>query len=62
MNPARSLGPAIWNNSYSDHWIYWIAPISAAILTAVTYKLVFRRELPKEVSKDCEDFPLKAAA
>lgn len=21
MNPARSLGPALWNNSWKDHWV-----------------------------------------
>jgi aquaporin rerated protein, invertebrate len=61
MNPARSLGPAIWNNSYEAHWVYWVAPILAAILTALTYKFVFRRELPKEMPKE-EEFPLKSAA
>jgi len=45
MNPARSFAPALWNNDFQDHWIYWFAPILAAAATAVAYKTVFRREV-----------------
>ncbi|CRK96017.1 CLUMA_CG009457, isoform A [Clunio marinus] len=29
MNPARSLGPALWNWKWENHWIYWVSPLSA---------------------------------
>jgi aquaporin rerated protein, invertebrate len=61
MNPARTFGPAVWNNAYEAHWVYWVAPLLAAVLTSLTYKFVFRRELPKETPME-EEFPLKVAA
>uniref|UniRef100_A0A1L8EAI5 Putative aquaporin aqpcic-like protein n=1 Tax=Haematobia irritans TaxID=7368 RepID=A0A1L8EAI5_HAEIR len=48
MNPARSLGPAIWHNDFRNHWIYWIGPLSAAIIASSIYKFLFRREVPEE--------------
>uniref|UniRef100_A0A182J224 Aquaporin n=1 Tax=Anopheles atroparvus TaxID=41427 RepID=A0A182J224_ANOAO len=48
MNPARSLGPVLWNGVYNAHWVYWVGPLSAAFLTAFAYKAVFRREVPVE--------------
>ncbi|XP_017837134.1 aquaporin isoform X2 [Drosophila busckii] len=44
MNPARSFGPAVWNNQWKHHWIYWAGPLVAALVTALVYKHVFRRE------------------
>lgn len=41
MNPARSLGPAVINRDFpSYHWIYWVGPISGAILATLIYKLI----------------------
>ncbi|XP_017867985.1 PREDICTED: aquaporin AQPcic isoform X1 [Drosophila arizonae] len=45
MNPARSFAPALWNGNFLKHWIYWLAPLSGAAITAVAYKTVFRREV-----------------
>ncbi|MFM9957339.1 MAG: MIP/aquaporin family protein [Phycisphaerales bacterium] len=40
MNPARSFGPA-WVGGYWDvHWVYWAAPILAAVVTAIVYDFV----------------------
>lgn len=41
MNPARSLGPALWNNSWSDHWVFWFGPIGGALLASIVYRSVF---------------------
>lgn len=41
MNPARSFGPAVVSHSYEIHWIYWIAPFLAAIVSGILYKLLF---------------------
>ncbi|XP_050395385.1 aquaporin-4 [Patella vulgata] len=38
MNPARSLGPAIVCNEWSDHWVYWIGPVLGSILGGITYE------------------------
>eukprot|EP00043_Microstomoeca_roanoka_P016199 m.164486 g.164486 ORF g.164486 m.164486 type:complete len:281 (-) comp16409_c3_seq1:266-1108(-) len=44
MNPARSLGPAVLANAWDDHWIYWVGPISGALLASVVY-FAFMRTL-----------------
>ncbi|MDB4873637.1 MAG: aquaporin NIP1-like [Gemmatimonadetes bacterium] len=40
MNPARSLGPAIVGGAWRAHWIYWAAPITAAMVGARTYEFL----------------------
>lgn len=55
MNPARSLAPALWNNDFRNHWVYWVGPLAAAFVAANVYKLVFRRE----VEEECEKTPAK---
>jgi hypothetical protein len=37
MNPAPSLGPAVAGSIWEVHWIYWVAPIAAIVLAAITY-------------------------
>jgi glycerol uptake facilitator-like aquaporin len=45
MNPARSFGPALVMRNWNNHYIYWIGPITGAILAAFTYKLLlFKRK------------------
>ena len=44
INPARSLGPAIASGFWTDHWIYWVAPILGAIVGGTLYQLIFARE------------------
>lgn len=58
MNPARSFGPALWNNSFRDHWIYWVGPLAAGVFFPVLYKAVFWREAPPERKPQVEEFPL----
>ncbi|XP_065354605.1 aquaporin AQPcic-like [Calliphora vicina] len=45
MNPARSLAPALWNNNFKYQGVYWIGPLSAAVVSSYVYKLVFWREV-----------------
>jgi len=45
MNPARSFAPALWATHFDYLWIYWLAPLSSAAVTAIAYKAVFRREV-----------------
>ena len=45
MNPARSFGPALVGNDWADHWIYWVGPISGALLAAITYQYVYLRHI-----------------
>nr|CAD7404080.1 unnamed protein product [Timema cristinae] len=56
MNPARSLGPALWSCKWDNHWIYWVGPIVGSILTTYTYKFVFANAaLDKRLDKECTD-------
>lgn len=41
MNPARSFAPALWNNQWARHWIYWFGPIAGALVTTFLYKTIF---------------------
>ncbi len=47
MNPARSFGPALAANIWTDHWIYWLAPIAAAIAAVGVYEIL-REPRPAE--------------
>ncbi len=41
MNPARSFGPALVADAWSDHWVYWLGPLSGGGLAALFYYLTF---------------------
>lgn len=40
MNPARSFAPALLSLDFAHQWIYWLAPISGALLGAAAYRAV----------------------
>jgi aquaporin NIP len=40
MNPARSLGPALVTNTWTDFWIYLAGPLLGATLGAFAYQVV----------------------
>lgn len=41
VNPARSLGPAVWNGNWSNHWVYWLGPIFGTLVASLLYRFLF---------------------
>jgi aquaporin Z len=46
VNPARSLGPAIFvgGAALSQLWLFWVAPLVGGILAAIIWKSVFAKK------------------
>ena len=46
VNPARSLGPALFvgGEAINQVWLFWLAPIIGGILAAVVWKYVFQNK------------------
>lgn len=57
FNPARSFGPAVWTGNWDMHWVYWVGPLSAAVITSFAFRAVFWREAPTPRNR-VEEFPL----
>lgn len=38
MNPARSFAPALLSGHWEHHWLYWLGPLTGAMLGALTYR------------------------
>ncbi|XP_073943655.1 aquaporin-like [Choristoneura fumiferana] len=41
MNPARSLGPALWSSHWEHHWVYWAGPLTGSLLCTLLYARVW---------------------
>lgn len=57
LNPARTLAPAIWEGTWTLHWVYWVGPLSAAVLLGYGWPLLFH-VAPEAPVKDRADVPL----
>lgn len=42
MNPARSFGPVLVTGYWDRHWIYWVGPITGAVISGLVYRFIFR--------------------
>ena len=42
INPARSFGASVVKNTWDDQWIFWVAPLSAAVVSAFAYEFLFK--------------------
>ncbi len=40
MNPARSFGPALVANDWTDFWVYLAGPLGGALVGALLYQAV----------------------
>jgi len=49
VNPARSMGPAIFAGGWalSQLWLFWIAPIIGAILGGMVHRVLFEKTPPE---------------
>jgi aquaporin TIP len=41
MNPARSFGPALVADEWTNHWVYWLGPLIGGGLAALAYYFTF---------------------
>jgi len=46
FNPARSLDPVLWNQEWSDVWIYILGPLAGGILGGAIWAYVVGRREP----------------
>ena len=49
LNPARSFGPAFASGIYEAQGIYWLAPITGAIIAAFIYEKLILTDEPEPV-------------
>ncbi|XP_011864690.1 PREDICTED: aquaporin-like isoform X1 [Vollenhovia emeryi] len=56
MNPARSFAPAVWNNQWKHHWVYWFGPIGGALISSFMYRTIFGVS-DKEVEEEEPEVP-----
>jgi aquaporin Z len=60
VNPARTLGPAVIGNKWTDIWIYFLAPAAGSILGWLVHTVVVEgdvdvRDNIAELSEDVEE-------
>ncbi|XP_049838364.1 aquaporin AQPAn.G-like isoform X4 [Schistocerca gregaria] len=41
MNPARTLGPAVWRGEWTQHWVYWVGPLLGSAVASLLYLTLF---------------------
>ncbi|KAK2866312.1 hypothetical protein Q7C36_002368 [Tachysurus vachellii] len=51
MNPARAFGPAVVANHWAFHWVYWIGPMTGALLTVCFIRLMLGDKKARVVFK-----------
>jgi aquaporin Z len=44
-NPARSFGPAVIANDFHFYWMYWIAPVTGALIVTGFFRIPIIRRL-----------------
>ncbi len=62
VNPARSLGPAVFVGDWAleQLWMFWVAPIAGAVAGAMLHKYLLDDEGPAPMDPASEDEPALA--
>lgn len=55
MNPARSLASSLMSDRWELHWIYWVGPITGAIVGGLLYVIIFEKGEVKSIADDEEN-------
>eukprot|EP00752_Nemacystus_decipiens_P008578 g7659.t2 len=46
INPARTFATSVTNNSWDDHWVFWVGPLLGGVLGTVVWEAVLRPDQP----------------
>jgi aquaporin Z len=49
MNPARAFGPELVSGTWSDAWLYWVAPLIGGSLAAGIFAILYLDRTPVEI-------------
>lgn len=47
MNPARSFGPALCEDVWTHHWVYWAGPLGGSLVCTLLYVTAWRPAPPR---------------
>lgn len=50
-NPARSFGPALVTGIWTDHWLYWVAPLTGMVLALALFATPVFQWLETDIAK-----------
>jgi len=52
INPARTFGPMLVNDAWTDWWIFWVGPLLGGFLAGMSYYVLYLMEPAKPAAAD----------